>query len=99
MKNLAKTLVEVYYDLNFVEEDYAELDWSLKQCEEIQHAMEESFSIEEQEMVKLAAKNYLARLTRDPDEHGYTPRSLVSDEQRQFLTQISLGNFCGYPSE
>lgn len=29
MKALAKTFVELYYELNFVEEEYAELDWYL----------------------------------------------------------------------
>lgn len=29
-------------------------------------------------MVKLATHEYLLQLTREPDEHGYTPRSLAS---------------------
>jgi len=39
-----------------------------------------------------AATARLAFLLREPDEYGYTPRALVTPEQREFLQSLSDGS-------
>jgi hypothetical protein len=97
VKQLARSLVELYYELNFVEEDYAEFEWSLRRCTDIRMAIENSYTDVEKEAIKSAASEMLGSLLRDPDKHGYTPRSLVTSEQRDFLEAISQGRFDGAP--
>ncbi len=97
MKEIAKSILELYYELSFVEEDYVEFEWSLRRCAEIRMSIENTYSNEEQSAIKVAARELLEQLTRDPDEHGYTPRSLVSEEKQEFLTAISEGHFDGGP--
>lgn len=99
MNNLARTIVDLYYELNFVDEDYVEFDWSLHRCAEIRMAIENDYTSDEQAGIRAAASDKLKELTRDPDEDGYTPRSLVSEEQNQFLTAISEGRYDGAPAD
>jgi hypothetical protein len=40
-----------------------------------------------------AAENARDRLLAEPDEHGYTPRKLVTEQQRQFLKAMTSGDF------
>lgn len=99
MKNLARSVLELYYELSFVEEDYVDFEWSTRQSANIRMAIENDFTDEEQAALKIAASDLLAELLRDPDEHGYTPRSLVSPEQKSFLKAISEGRFDGSPAD
>ena len=99
MKNLARTIVDLYYELNFVEEDYVEFDWSLHRCAEIRMAIENDYTSDEQSAIRAAASDKLKELTRDPDADGYTPRGLVSEEQKQFLAAVSAGRYDGAPAE
>ena len=45
----------------------------------------------EKQALAAAARERLAWLLREPDEHGYTPRKLVSQETRDFLTALGEG--------
>lgn len=98
MNNLSRTIVDLYYELNFVDEEYVEFDWSLHRCAEIRMAIENDYSSEEQAGIRAAASQKLKDLTREPDEDGYTPRRLVSEEQKQFLVAIAEGRFDGAPA-
>lgn len=99
MNNLARTIVDLYFELNFVDEEYVEFDWSLHRCAEIRMAIENEYTSDEQAGIRAAASEKLKELLRDPDEDGYTPRSLVSEEQKQFLVAISEGRYDGAPAD
>ena len=98
MSGPARSLVDVYFALSFVEEETAEPEWSLRLSAEIRMAIENDFTPEEQETIRTAASEKLRELLREPDEHGYTPRSLVTPEQEAFLRAISEGRFDGGPA-
>ena len=99
MKNLARSLVDLYYELNFVEEDYVDFEWSLRSCANILDSIQNDFSDQEKSAIQSAAANKLKDILREPDEHGYTPRSLVSEDQRSFLIAVSEGRFDGAPAD
>jgi hypothetical protein len=46
----------------------------------------------EREAMAEAAKARLRDLLREPDEHGYTPRALVTPLQRDFLQSLADGS-------
>jgi hypothetical protein len=45
----------------------------------------------EKQALAVAARERLVWLLREPDEHGYTPRVLVSPETRDFLAALEDG--------
>ena len=51
-----------------------------------------SMSEEERSALAAAAQRALSRLLAEPDEHGYTPRKLVSGELRAFLEAAAACN-------
>ena len=46
---------------------------------------------DEKKTLSQVAEETKARLLADPDEHGYTPRALVTEEQKIFLEALSTG--------
>jgi hypothetical protein len=46
----------------------------------------------ERQALAEAAVARLKELLREPDEYGYTPRSLVTPEQREFLESLADGS-------
>lgn len=54
-----------------------------------------SMSSEERNAFAGAAQRALDRLLAEPDEHGYTPRRLVSEELRAFLEAAAAGDIYG----
>ena len=99
MKNIAMTLVDLYFQLNFVEEDYVEFDWGSARCADILQAITHEFSSEERESVMAAAQEKLAWILREPDKDGYTPRKLVKPEMKEFLEAVAAGRFDGSPAD
>ncbi len=45
----------------------------------------------EKQALSLVSKEVQERLLADPDEHGYTPRSLVTEEPKAFMEALSSG--------
>lgn len=97
MNHLAKNVLEIYFELSFVDEDYADFDWSLRLCSTIRSEIEDHYTDAEKSALMSAANDKLSELLSEPDEHGYTPRALVTEDQRQFLQAISEGRFDGSP--
>ena len=90
MKTLAELSFEYVWLLLFGDEDVIELDYSVK----MQESLPEYFSNmteAEKKALSEVAKETQARLLAEPDEHGYTPRALVTDEQKLFLEALSTG--------
>jgi hypothetical protein len=52
----------------------------------------ESMTEEERAAFSAAAQRAIDLLLAEPDEHGYTPRKFVSDEQRAFLESAAAGD-------
>ena len=97
MNHLAKNVLDVYYELSFVDEDYADFDWSLRLCSAIRSEIEDHYTDSEKLALMSAARDKMSEMLSEPDEHGYTPRALVSEAQKQFLLAISEGRFDGSP--
>ena len=90
MKTLAELSFEYIWLIMFGTEDIIDLDYSV-QCQESLSAQlagiteaEKSALVE----VAVAARN---RLLAEPNAHGYTPRKLVSQEQKAFLDAFISG--------
>jgi hypothetical protein len=47
----------------------------------------------EKEALSAVAANARARLLPEPDQYGYTPRKLVTSQQKQFLDLVASGKF------
>ncbi|MBB3922805.1 MULTISPECIES: hypothetical protein [Xanthomonas] len=97
MQNLADAVLQYLWFLNFCEEEELSLDASVKQIESVIYEVKSSFTDEERRALQDAARRSLASWLREPDRHGYTPRSLLTSQQREFLEQIAEGHFSGAP--
>ena len=98
MQNLARSVVDIYFELSFAEEDYVEPEWATRRLAEIRSDIDEEYADEDRAQIMLAARDKLAELLGEPDEDGYTPRSLVSEAERDFLQAIAEGRFDGGPA-
>ncbi|MFQ6308665.1 hypothetical protein [Lysobacter capsici] len=97
MNNLADVVLEHYWFLNFCSDEELDPDTAVKMMENLAHLIENDFSDAEKVALQEAAKRSLAFILREPDEHGYTPRDLVTPEQKEFLQAIIDGHFSGPP--
>ena len=97
MDNLADVVLDYYWLLNFCSEEEMEPDLAVKKMEHLAYAITNDFSDQEKTALQDAARRSLAFMTRDPDEHGYTPRALVTPDQIAFLQAIADGHFSGPP--
>jgi hypothetical protein len=95
MDNLADIVLEYYWFLNFSTDEELDPDTAVKSMENLAYTIETAFSADEQRALQEAAKRSLASWLREPDEHGYTPRSLLTPEKRAFLQDIAAGRFSG----
>ncbi|MGB3127738.1 MAG: hypothetical protein WBB95_28320 [Pseudomonas sp.] len=92
MKALAELSFEFIWHLMFTEEDYLELDFSvrwLSSLGEYVNAMTE----EEKAALAAVAKDRQVRWLAPPDEHGFSQRSHVTAEQKAFLDSVVSGEF------
>ncbi len=80
-------------DRTFTEEEEANPDLLLKECEGLLYQIENEFGEDEKAELKAAAARRLAQWLREPDEYGYTPRKLLTQEQRKFLEEIAAGEW------
>ncbi len=67
-----------------------DLDYSVKMQESLPEYFE-AMSDEERAALSQVAMETKFRLLAEPDEHGYTPRKLVTEEQKVFLDALSSG--------
>lgn len=90
MKVLAEMAFDYLWLLMFEGEEVIDLDYAVK----IQESLPEYFASmtdEEKRALSEVAKEAQSRLLAEPDEHGYTPRKLITDEQKAFMAALSSG--------
>jgi hypothetical protein len=97
MNNLADVVLEYYWFLNFCSDDELDPDTAVKHLENLADVIANEFTPQEQSALRESADRWLASWLREPDEHGYTPRKLLTPDKRAFLEQISKGQFAGPP--
>jgi hypothetical protein len=90
MKTLAELSFEYIWLLMFGTEDIIDLDYSV-QCQESLATQFEGITEPEKLALVEVAVATRNRLLAEPGEHGYTPRKLVSEEQRAFLDAFISG--------
>lgn len=90
MKALAELSFEYLWLLMFEGEDVIDLDYSVKMQENLSVYFA-SMTEEEKKALSAVAKEAQARHLAEPDEHGYTPRALVTDDQKTFMEALSSG--------
>ncbi len=84
MKNLAQIAFDHIWMLLFEDDGVVDPDYCVSRTEEIALQLAD-FSDLERDALAEVASDAKARLLADPDEYGYTPRDLVTNEQREFL--------------
>lgn len=90
MKTLAEISLEYVWLMLFGSDEIIDPDYAVKMQESLPEYFA-SMSQEEKAAFAKAGAEARARLLADPDEHGYTPRKLVTDEERVFLDALSSG--------
>jgi hypothetical protein len=91
MKTLAEVLLYALETLSMAEEPG--LDWQA--CGDVTNDMWLDLaktSPEERRALSEAAAARLKELLREPDEYGYSPRKLVTPEQKQLLESLVDGS-------
>ncbi|WP_206074315.1 hypothetical protein [Marinobacter fuscus] len=91
IKTLAELSFEYLWLVLFAGEDVIDLDYSVK-CQENLSEYFSAMTPGEKEALSAVARETQARLLAEPDEHGYTPRKLVTEEQRAFLEALASGD-------
>ena len=90
MKTLAELSFQYIWLIMFGTEDMIGLDYSV-QCQESLSAQFEGITEAEKAALVEVAVATRNRLLAEPDEQGYTPRKLVSEEQKAFLDAFVSG--------
>lgn len=71
-------LFDLIWSLEFSSDDEVDPDYVASLLEGVWYTLTESVSDEERQAFIKAVSRAKKRLLADPDEHGYTPRSLVT---------------------
>ncbi|MDC0936176.1 hypothetical protein OAS39_07800 [Pirellulales bacterium] len=87
MKNLAQLAFDHMWMILFSDEEIVDADYSVRLLEELSLVLSQ-FNSSEKAALAEVAQDTKSRLLAEPDEYGYTPRDLVTDEQRQFLDDV-----------
>ncbi|HVT81799.1 MAG TPA: hypothetical protein VHM90_14230 [Phycisphaerae bacterium] len=87
-RKLAEITVLYIEFMNLVGDEILDPDTACSYVEGIAGILAEATE-EEREAVKAAARERLAWLLQGPDEYGYSPRKLVTPEQRKVLEGIA----------
>jgi hypothetical protein len=96
MRNLAEVVLDYLWFLNFAEDDTLEPDEAVDVLEGLAFKIESSFSDEEKQALMEAASRRLSWWLQEPDEDGYTPRELLTPNQKALLEALASGRFNGY---
>jgi hypothetical protein len=91
VNKLADAVLDYLWFLNFTDEEEANSDLLLKAFEGLLYQIENEFGEDEKAALQAAATRRLAQWLREPDEYGYTPRALLTEEKRKFLDDIAAG--------
>jgi hypothetical protein len=91
VNKLADAVLDYLWFLEFTDEEEANPDLLVKEFEGLLYQIENEFGDDEKAALKEAATRRLAQWLREPDEYGYTPRALLTLEQRCFLEDIAAG--------
>jgi hypothetical protein len=91
VRTLAELSFEYIWLLLFGGEDEISPHYSLK-CQETLLEYFAALTTEERRALSKVAADTRARLLAEPDEHGYTPRKLVTDEQKKILEAMISGD-------
>ncbi|MDV2080914.1 hypothetical protein [Marinobacter xestospongiae] len=91
IKTLAELSFEYLWLVIFAGEDVIDPDYSVK-CQESLSEYFSAMTPAEKEALSTVALEAQARLLAEPDKHGYTPRKLVTEEQRAFLEALASGD-------
>lgn len=95
MRTLAEIVLDYLWFLNFCDDEQLDPDTAVRLCEEISYLLENKLSESERDALKTAAAERIKSWLREPDEHGYTPRKLLTAEKKKFLESIAAGHFSG----
>lgn len=94
MSHLADEFIRYFWALLFAaDETFISDDFVCDEIERLSHELAEEFTQEEQQAVMSAAKNWLESWTAEPDQHGYSPRKLLTPDQKEFLLGLAEGKF------
>ncbi len=93
MQNLADVVLDYLWLLHFAEEDSFDPDDAIELVESLVYQIENDFTDEERQALSEAAERRLKSWLREPDEHGHTPRGLLTKEQKVVLEDIAAGRF------
>ena len=99
MQNLASVVLDYIWLLEFSEEDEVDPDSAVKLLEDMTYQIENVFSQDEKQALCHAAERRLQWWLQEPDEHGYTPRKLLTLDQKALLEAIAAGRFDGFDIE
>jgi hypothetical protein len=99
MKTLADMVLDYCWFLNFSGHEEVDPDRAVQLLEELSYQMENELSEPEKAQLRLAASKSLKAWLKEPDEHGYTPRKLLTPDQKEFLESIAAGHFSGSPDD
>jgi hypothetical protein len=99
VNKLADVVLDYLWFLNFTDEEEADSDLLGKDFECLLYHIENEFGDDEKAALKAAATRRLAQWLREPDEYGYTPRALLTLEQRYFLEDIAAGDLWSMDDE
>lgn len=92
MKALAELSFEFIWHLAFTEEDYLDLDFSVRWLSSLGLYVR-AMTDEEKAALAAVARDRQTRWLAPPDKHGFSQRSLVTKEQKAFLESMISGEF------
>lgn len=94
MKRLADEYINYFWNLLFnADSFFCDEDFVSDEIERLSFQLTEEFSSDEQKAIISAAKEWLESWTAEPDEHGYTRRDLLTQDQKEFLEHLANGKF------
>jgi hypothetical protein len=91
VKTLAEAVVRLMELFVTGEEPVMDSQWSGDVTNDMWFELAKASPAERQAMAE-AAEARLRELLREPDEYGYTPRSLVTPDQKEFLQSLADGS-------
>lgn len=92
MKALAELSFEFIWHLAFTEEEYLDLDFSVRWLSSL-GVYVNAMTAEERAALVAVALDRQARWLAPPDAQGFTQRNLVTAEQKAFLNSMISGEF------
>lgn len=92
MSTLAELSFDFIWLLLFGKEDQITVDYAVRWQESLPDYFAR-LTAQEKDALSAVAANARSRLLAEPDQYGYTPRKLVSAQQKEFLDLVASGKF------